>query len=220
MQPKFRINRITGLEIVRGGPKFYTDTHTLTDTQTHTHTDTHTHRHTHTDTHTHTHTHTDTHTQTHTHTDTHTHTHRHTHTGCPLYVFFFQKRNKTKKGNMFKAKTLIEKGVPGISTSCPEQHSRQLLTTASTFPYSSKNCSAEHIHAFLLCMSLFSWVWVWVSERVSEYLCLYEWEYDLVNEWERELVSIFVRVRHYLNTKFQWSKSNIIGIMSFKNFPW
>ena len=44
-------------------------------------------------------THTHTHTQTHTHTDTHTHTHRHTHTGCPFYKsFFFQKRNKTKKG--------------------------------------------------------------------------------------------------------------------------
>ena len=36
MWPKFRINRITGLEIDRGGPKLYTDTHT------HTHTDTHT----------------------------------------------------------------------------------------------------------------------------------------------------------------------------------
>ena len=44
------------MEIVRGGPKFYTDTHT------------HTHTHTDTDTHTHTHTHTSkiTHSQTHT----------------------------------------------------------------------------------------------------------------------------------------------------------
>ena len=58
---------MTGLEIVRGGPKFYTDTHT--------------------DTHTHTHTHT--HTQIHTHTDTHTDTHIHTHTGCPSYKSFF-----------------------------------------------------------------------------------------------------------------------------------
>ena len=31
MLPKFRINRITGFEIVRGGPKFYTDTHTHTE---------------------------------------------------------------------------------------------------------------------------------------------------------------------------------------------
>ena len=47
MQPKFRINLITGLEIIRGDQNFI-------DTQTHTHTDTHTqtHTHTHTDTHT------------------------------------------------------------------------------------------------------------------------------------------------------------------------
>ena len=35
MQPKFRINPITGLEIVKEGPKFYTDTDTHTHTQTH-----------------------------------------------------------------------------------------------------------------------------------------------------------------------------------------
>ena len=29
---KFRINRITGMEIVRGGPNLYTDTHTQTNT--------------------------------------------------------------------------------------------------------------------------------------------------------------------------------------------
>ena len=34
----FRINRITGKEIVRGGPKLYTDTDTDTHTHTHTHT--------------------------------------------------------------------------------------------------------------------------------------------------------------------------------------
>ena len=31
---KFHINRISGLEIVRGGPKLYTDTHIHTDTHT------------------------------------------------------------------------------------------------------------------------------------------------------------------------------------------
>ena len=61
-----------------------------------------------------------------------------------------------KNANMFKAKTLIEKGVPGTSTSCPDQLSRQFLTTASTCTCSSKNSSAEHIHAFLLRMSLCS----------------------------------------------------------------
>ena len=40
MLPKFRINRTTGLELVRGDQNF-----TLTYTHTHTHTDTHTHTH-------------------------------------------------------------------------------------------------------------------------------------------------------------------------------
>ena len=50
MQPKFRINRITGLEIDRGTKIL----HRHTDRHTHTHTHRHTHRHTHTQTHTHT----------------------------------------------------------------------------------------------------------------------------------------------------------------------
>ena len=69
----FRINRITGMEIVTGDQNC---------TQTHTHTHTYRHRHTHTHTHTGTHTQAHTHTQAraHTHTHTHTQTHIHTHT--------------------------------------------------------------------------------------------------------------------------------------------
>ena len=51
------------------------------------------------------------------------------------------------QANMFKEKRLIEKGVPATSTRCPDHLSRQLLTTVSTFPFSSKNSSVEHIHA-------------------------------------------------------------------------
>ena len=36
--------------------------------------------------------------------------------------------------------------VPVTSNRCPDHLSRQILTTASTFPYSSKNSSAEHIY--------------------------------------------------------------------------
>ena len=68
-----------------------------------------------------------------------------------------------KKGNMYKEKTLIEKGVPGTSTSCPDQLSRQFLTTASTFTCSSKNSSDEHIHAFFIML-----VPMFVSLGVSE----------------------------------------------------
>ena len=52
-----------------------------------------------------------------------------------------------KKTNMFKVKTLIEKMGTRYSNRCPDHLSRQFLTTASTFPYSSKNSSPEHIHA-------------------------------------------------------------------------
>ena len=47
---------------------------------------------------------------------------------------------------MFKAKTLIEKVGTRYLNRCPDHLSRQFLTTASTFPYRSKNSSAEHIH--------------------------------------------------------------------------
>ena len=40
---RYGINRITGLEIVRGGSKLYTDTHTHTHRNTLTHRQTHTH---------------------------------------------------------------------------------------------------------------------------------------------------------------------------------
>ena len=59
-----------------------------------------------------------------------------------------------KNANMFKTKRLIEKGggVPATSTRCSDHLGRQFLITASTFPYSSKNSLAEHIHAFYTCL--------------------------------------------------------------------
>ena len=62
-----------------------------------------------------------------------------------------------------KQKSLLEKGVPATSTIWPDHRS---ISTCS-----SKNSSAEHIHAFL-CMSLCVWVCVFVSEWVSERVCL------------------------------------------------
>ena len=58
-----------------------------------------------------------------------------------------------------KQKHWLKRWVLGTSNRCPDLLSRQCLTTTSTFPYSSKNSSAEHIHAFLY-MSLRAWVWV------------------------------------------------------------
>ena len=60
----------------------------------------------------------------------------------------------TKKANMFKARRLIEKEDTAISTRCSGHLSRQFLNTASTFPYSSKNSSAEHSHALSTCLIL------------------------------------------------------------------
>ena len=128
-----------------------------------------------------------------------------------------------KKTNMFKAKTVIEKMGTRYSDRCPDHLSRKFLTTASTFPYSSKNSSAEHIYAFLYIL-LCAWVWVrqcvcvcvwesesmgeylclceWVSERVSKYLCLCEWVREWVSvfcEWVRVLVGICVCVSEWEN---------------------
>ena len=45
-----------------------------------------------------------------------------------------------------KKKDWSKRGVPATSTTCSDHLSKQFLTTASTFLYSSKNSSAEHIH--------------------------------------------------------------------------
>ena len=47
-----------------------------------------------------------------------------------------------------KQKDWSKRGIPANSTRCPDHLSRQFLSTTSTFPYSSKNSSAEHIDAF------------------------------------------------------------------------
>ena len=71
--------------------------------------------------------------------------------------------------------------VLGTSNRCPDHLSRQFLTTASTFPYSSKNSSAEHIHAFLY-ITLRAWVWM----RQCVYVCVCVFVY----------VSVYVMASH------------------------
>ena len=72
---KFRIIRITGLEIVREAQKFNTDTHRDRHRQ---------------------------HTRTQTHTHTHTHTHAHTHMMPILSCFSQISRNKTNRVSIFR----------------------------------------------------------------------------------------------------------------------
>ena len=54
---------------------------------------------------------------------------------------------KDKRIICLKQKHWSKKWVLGTSNRCPAHFSRQFLTTDSTFPYSSKNSSAEHILA-------------------------------------------------------------------------
>ena len=91
---------------------------------------------------------------------------------------------------MFKAKTLIEKGAPGTSTNCPDQLSRQFLTTASTFTCSSKNSSAEHIHVFYYAYPYIrEFGCEWVREWVSICVCVSEWVSVFV--WVSESITLY-----------------------------
>ena len=83
-----------------------------------------------------------------------------------------------------KQKDWSNSGVPATSTRCPDHLSREFLTTASTFPYSTKNSSVERIHAFYICPCVREWVRERERERESVCVCLSIW------------VSVFVRVWH------------------------
>ena len=94
-----------------------------------------------------------------------------------------------KKSNVFKAKRLIEKGGSSYLNQLPwspQQTIPDHLTTVSTFPYNSKNSSAEHTHTFntCLCVCARARVCVCVNESVCECVCLSLW------------VRVFIRVRH------------------------
>ena len=82
------------------------------------------------------------------------------------------------------------------SNKYPDHFSRQFLTTASTFPYSSKNSSAEYIHAFLY-ISLCTWVWVRQCVCVCVCVCVCECVY--VSEWECVCVCVCVFVCVYVS---------------------
>ena len=53
-----------------------------------------------------------------------------------------------------KQKDWSKRWVLGTSNRCPDHFSRQILTTTPTFPYSSKNSSAEHIYDISTCLIL------------------------------------------------------------------
>ena len=60
----------------------------------------------------------------------------------------------TKKQIRLKQKDWSKTGVPATSTRYSDHLSSQFLITASTFPYSYKNSSAEHIHTLPTCLTL------------------------------------------------------------------
>ena len=95
-----------------------------------------------------------------------------------------------KKVICLKEKHWSKRWVVGTSNRCPDHLSRHFLTTASTFPYSFKNSSAEHIHTFLY-ISLCAWVWVRERECVS----VNAWAWVRGRECECESANAGVRVR-------------------------
>ena len=61
---------------------------------------------------------------------------------------------RSTKTERLKQKDWSKTGVPATSTRCSDHLSIQFLITPSTFPYSSKNSSAEHIHTLPTCLTL------------------------------------------------------------------
>ena len=108
-----------------------------------------------------------------------------------------------KKANVFKQKSDRKRGGGSTnSTRCPDHLSRQFLTTASTFPYSSKNSSPEHIHAFLH-------VSVCVSECASERVCVCVCVY----------VCVCVFVFKVKSSKLLHSACKIVGVAMKRRVP-
>ena len=69
-----------------------------------------------------------------------------------IYIYIYTPAEKCSHRSKesvicLKQKHWLKRWVLGTSKRCPDHLSRQFPTTASTFPYSSKNSSAEHIHA-------------------------------------------------------------------------
>ena len=60
----------------------------------------------------------------------------------------------TKRLICLKQKDWSKKWVLVTSNRCPDHLSRQFLITDSTYPYSSKNSSVEHIHTLPTCLTL------------------------------------------------------------------
>ena len=75
-----------------------------------------------------------------------------------------------------KQKDLSNSGVPATSTRCPDHLSREFLTTASTFPYSTKNYSVERIHAFYARPCVREWEWEREGVCVCVCVCVCERE--------------------------------------------
>ena len=95
-----------------------------------------------------------------------------------------------------KQRDWSKRWAPTISTRCPDQLSRQFLTTASILPYSSKNSSAEHIHAVLY-KSLCALVWM------RQCVCVYVWvcvvclcEWVCFSWWAMLIKREYVRLRN------------------------
>ena len=93
------------------------------------------------------------------------------------------------KSYLFKAKDWSKRWVPATSNRCPDHLSRQFLTTASTFPYSSKNLSAEHITLFYThpCVHEHEWVsesvFVMVSHVDKAWIC-----------WDQKFLELYRKV--------------------------
>ena len=117
-----------------------------------------------------------------------------------------------KKANMIKAKRLIKIMGTSYLNLVPLSPQQTIPDHASTFPYSSKNSSAKHIHAFLIqipvCISVSVCVNVsdCVCAYVSEWVCLWWWvmlKHEYV--WLRNFLEMYGKVEAVVrNSLLRW----------------
>ena len=112
-------------------------------------------------------------------------------------------------------------GVPATSTRRSDLLGRQFLITASTFPYSSKNSSAEHIHNLPTCLTLINTL-IHIDKHTLTHWLIHSYSLSLshthtetcIKTWicsSEEFLELYGKVEAVVrNFLLRWSGQNLI----------